>query len=205
VYMNDIKEDLCKFGLRIVQAGLSAGAGGNISVRDGAMIWMKPSGYSMDELVPDCLCGLDMESGKQCAGDAEPTTEFNMHLAVYREREDVNAVFHTHPPWMTGLISAGVPYRPLTTESIGYLGRVIHLPYEIPQSEMLAKQVGNASKNYETMLLPNHGIVAVGSTQREAFHRSLVAEDTAKSIIAASLVGAPQFLSDKQIQEILEP
>ncbi len=203
--MNDIKEELCSFGLRIVHAGLSAGAGGNISARDGDVIWMKPSGYSMDELVPDCLCGLELESGRQCAGNAEPTSEYNMHLAVYRVRVDVTAVYHTHPPWMTGLISAGVPYRPLTTESVGYLGRVIHLPYEVPQSKMLAEQVGEAAKDHETLLLPNHGIVTVGSTQREAFHRSLVAEDTAKSIVAASLVGNPQYLSERQVQEILEP
>jgi L-fuculose-phosphate aldolase len=125
-----------------------------------------------------------------------------MHLAVYRARLDINAVFHTHPPWLTGVISSGVKYRPLTTESVGYLGRVIHLPYEVPQSKMLADQVGSAVVDHETLLLPNHGIVVVGSTQREAFHRSLVAEDTAKSIVAANIVGKPQYLSEQQIEKI---
>jgi ribulose-5-phosphate 4-epimerase/fuculose-1-phosphate aldolase len=56
--------------------------------------------------------------------------------------------------------------------------------------------------DHETLLLPNHGIVVVGSTQREAFHRSLVAEDTAKSIVAANIVGKPQYLSEQQIEKI---
>ena len=200
IVMSDVKEELCEFGRRIVRAGLSAGAGGNISARDGDTIWMKPSGYSMDELTPHNLCGLNLLSGMQSAGSENPTTEYMMHLTVYRERSDINAVFHTHPPWMTGIISAGVPYRPLTTESVGYLGRVIHLPYEVPQSAMLAEQIGEAAKQHETLLLPNHGIVVLGTTQREAFHRSLVAEDSAKSIIAASLVGKPQYLSEEQIR-----
>jgi L-fuculose-phosphate aldolase len=201
--MTDIRTELSNYGTRIVRAGLSAGAGGNISARDGDVVWMKPSGFAMDELTPDNLCGLILATGEQSSGEAAPTTEFNMHLAVYRARPDVTAVFHTHPPWMTGIISAGVPFQHLTTEGIGYLGRVIHLPYEVPQSDTLAVQVGEASRNHETMLLPNHGIVTVGASLREAYHRSLVAEDTAKSVIAASLVGKPQFLSDQQISEIL--
>jgi L-fuculose-phosphate aldolase len=200
--MEDIRKQLCDYGRRIVSAGLSAGAGGNISARDGNTVWMKPSGHAMDELTPDSLCGMDRSSGQQVSGEAAPTTEFNMHLAVYRARDDVHAVFHTHPPWLTGVISAGVPFRVLTTETIGYLGRIIHLPYEVPQSSMLAKQVGEAASDHDTLLLPNHGIVTLGETTREAYHRSLVAEDTAKSIVAASMVGKPQYLSDEQIETI---
>lgn len=200
--MSDIRGTLCQYGGRLVDTGLCAGTGGNISARDGSIIWMKPSGFAADELTPENLCGLDLETGEQRHGETTPTTEFNMHLAVYRARPDVAAVFHSHPPWLTGVISAGVPFQHLTTEGIGYLGRVIHLPYEVPQSAMLAAQVGEASCEHETMLLPNHGVVIVGSTIREAFHRSLVAEDTAKSILAASLIGTPQFLSEAQIRRV---
>ncbi len=202
--MSSIRDELCDYGKRVACAGLCAGTGGNISAREGNTVWMKPSGFAMDELTPENLCGLMLDTGEQRFGSAAPTTEFNMHLAVYRARPDVVAAFHTHPPWLTGVISAGVPFRHLTTEGIGYLGRVIHLPYEVPQSAMLADQVGEASREHETMLLPNHGVVTVGTTIREAFHRSLVAEDTAKSIMAASLVGKPRFLAEEQVTEILE-
>jgi len=164
---------------------------------------MSPSGFALDELTPENLCGVDLRSGDQVAGASAPTTEFNMHLAVYRVRPEVNAVFHTHPPWLTGLISAGVPFRQLTTESVGYLGRVIHLPYEVPQSAALASQVGEAARNHETLLLPNHGVVTLGVNPREALHRSLVAEDSAKSILAATLMGKPEFLSVDRIAKIL--
>ncbi|MBT3191140.1 MAG: class II aldolase/adducin family protein [Verrucomicrobia bacterium] len=201
--MKTVLEQLCDYGAKASTLGLCAGTGGNISARDGDVIWMKPAGYSMDELTPELLPGLDLTSGTQVHGETAPTSEYDMHLSVYRVRPDVTSVFHMHPPWLTGIISAGVPFRPLTTESVGYLGRVIHLPYEVPQSSMLAAQVRDAVRDHDTLLLPNHGLVTVGQDPREAYHRSLVAEDTAKSILAAAIVGTPQFLSDEQVCTLL--
>jgi len=192
---------LVLYGRRIAAAGLCAGTGGNISAREGETIWMKPAGFAMDELTFDNLCGMDLD-GTRITDAHEPTSEYRLHLAVYAARPDVQAVFHTHPPWLTGVIRAGVAFQRLTTESIGYLGRIIHLPYVRPQSGALARQVADAARAYDTLLLPNHGIVTMGADPREAYHRSLVAEDTARSIVAAAIVGKPQYLNDQQIKEI---
>jgi L-fuculose-phosphate aldolase len=197
----DTRALLVEYGRRVAAAGLSAGTGGNISAREGDVVWMKPAGFAMDELTVDNLCGLRLD-GACVAGNHAPTSEFRLHLAVYAVRPDVKAVFHTHPPWLTGVISADVGFRRLTTESVGYLGRIIHLPYVRPQSEELARQVGDAARDYDTLLLPNHGIVTMGGSAREAFHRSAVAEDTAKSILAASIIGKPQYLGEQQIHEM---
>lgn len=194
-----VRDLLIEYGRRVSTDGLSAGTGGNISAREGGVVWMKPAGFAMDELTLDNLCGLNLHDGSVCSGTYAPTSEFRLHLAVYRARPEIHAVFHTHPPWLTGVISCGVPFRMLTTESVGYLGRIIHLPYVQPQSDALAQQVGEAAVNYDTLLLSNHGIVTMGVTSREAFHRSAVAEDTAKSIIGAGIAGVPQFLTDEQI------
>lgn len=197
-----VREQLVEYGHRTAAAGLCAGTGGNISAREGDMIWMKPTGLAMDELTVENLCGLRAACGTQCAGMETPTSEYRLHLAVYQVRPDVQAVFHTHPPWLTGVISAGVQFHNLTIETIGYLGRIVHLPYVKPQSSALALQVGDAARAFDTLLLPNHGIVTMAATVREAFHRSAVAEDTAKSMVAACIVGRPQYLTDGQIAEI---
>ncbi len=195
------REQLVHYGQRIAAAGICAGTGGNISAREGDVIWMKPAGFAMDELTLDNLCGM-YPDGTRITDAHEPTSEYRLHLAVYAARPDVCSVFHTHPPWLTGVISAGVLFQRLTTESIGYLGRIIHLPYVRPQSGALARQVADAASEYDTLLLPNHGIVTMGGSAREAYHRSLVAEDTAKSIVAAGIIGKPQYLSEAQIKEI---
>ena len=73
--MSSIREDLLKYGIKIAQAGLVAGAGGNISARDGNLIWMKPSGFAMDDMSPADLCGMDLATGKQVRGKNKPTSE----------------------------------------------------------------------------------------------------------------------------------
>jgi len=84
--MNQKCAELIKYGKKIVQANLVAGAGGNISARDGRTIWMKPSGFALDEMTPGDLCGLDLATGRQVRGVNKPTSEYNMHLAIYRIR-----------------------------------------------------------------------------------------------------------------------
>ena len=201
--MTSIKEDLVRYGIKIAQARLVAGAGGNISARDGNTIWMKPSGFAMDELTPDSLCGMDLESGKQVAGDGRPTSEVNMHLGIYRVRPDVVAVFHTHSAWASGVISSGVELGPMFAEFVNDLGRVTTVPYVTPTTQNLADTMADAARDHDTIFMVNHGVLAVGQNMKQAFYRVAVVEDAAKSMVAACAVGTPKFLTRNQCDEIL--
>lgn len=201
--MNDIRDEIVKYGAKTVQAGLVAGAGGNISAREGGIVWMKPSGLAMDQLSPDDLCGMDLETGRQQTGSRKPTTEVDMHLAVYRARPDVMAICHTHSPWASGVISSGVELKPMFAEFVVDLGRVGNLPYITPGTLALANAVGGKIKNHDTLFMANHGILAVGATMQQAYFRCVVVEDAGKSMVAATIVGKPRFLNKKQIKELL--
>ncbi len=201
--MGSIQQDLAAFGKKIVSAGLVAGAGGNISARDGSTVWMKPSGFAMDEMEADDLCGIELASGKQIAGRSKPTSEVNMHLAAYRARPDILAVFHTHSPWASGVISSGIEMKPMFPEYVNDLGRRGTIPYILPTTKELAKAVGRVAKTCDTLFLVNHGVVALGTTMKQAYYRCLVVEDAAKSLVAASIVGKPIFLTEEQAAEIL--
>ena len=201
--MSDVRDELVKYGARTVQAGLVAGAGGNISARDGGIVWMKPSGLAMDELKPGDLCGMDLKTGRQKTGSRRPTTEVDMHLAVYRERPDVMAICHTHSPWASGVISSGAELKPMFAEFIVDLGRVGKVPYITPTTASLAEAVGNKIRNHDTLFMVNHGVLAVGSTMQQAYFRCVVVEDAAKSLLAASIVGKPRFLGKKQIKDLM--
>jgi L-fuculose-phosphate aldolase len=198
-----IQQELVKFGLKIYQSGLVAGAGGNISAREGSMVWMKPSGFAMDELTAEDLCGMDILSGKQVKGRNRPTSEVNMHLGVYRVRPDVMAVFHTHSAWASGVVSAGVELKPMFAEFVNDLGRVTTVPYVTPTTQRLADAMSAAAKEHETVFMVNHGVLAVGVSMKQAFFRCQVAEDAAKSLVAACVVGKPKFLTEQEAQEIL--
>jgi len=201
--MTDIRQELVNYGVKTVRAGLVAGAGGNISAREGERVWMKPSGIAMDDMSPDDLCGMNLETGEQIAGSNKPTSEVNMHLAVYRSRPEVRAVFHTHSPWASGVISAGVEMQPMFAEFVCDLGRVGTLEYITPTTSRLADAMAEKTRECDTVFMINHGVLAVGLTVREAFYRVVVVEDAAKSLVAASVVGQPRFFTEEQVAEIL--
>jgi len=201
--MANVRVELVKYGRKIAQFGLVAGAGGNISARDGHLVWMKPSGFAMDEMGPDDLCGLNLESGEQVAGKNKPTSEFNMHLAIYRVRPEVTAVFHTHSPWASGVISSGVKLKPMSAEFINDLGRVTTIPYVTPTTVDLANVMANAAKNHDTIFMVNHGVLALGRVMNQAFYRCRVVENAAISLMAASAVGEPRFLTPRQQAQLI--
>lgn len=201
--MASIRSDLITYGIKIARAGLVAGAGGNISARDGRIVWMKPSGFAMDDMAPADLCGMDLATGKQVRGRNKPTSEVNMHLGIYRARPDTQVIFHVHSPWASGIFSSGAQLKPMFAEFVCDLGRVGTIPYITPTTQALADAVTEAGKKYDTLFMENHGMIAQGANARQAFYRCLVVEDAAKSMIAAAIVGKPRFLTPKQQQDLM--
>ena len=201
--MPGIREELVKYGVKIVQAGLVAGAGGNISAREGGLVWMKPSGVAMDEMAPADLCGMDLATGKQVEGSHKPTSEVNMHLAIYRVRPELRAVFHTHSPWASGVISSGVQLKAMFAEFLNDLGRTGTLPYVTPTTQKLADAMGRKVKACDTVFMVNHGVLATGCNMKQAYFRCLVVEHAAISMVAAAAVGRPCFLTAKQGRELM--
>ncbi len=200
--MGLVRQDLARFGRLLAEFGLTSGAGGNISARDGRLIWVKPSGLAMSELKGTDMCCVDVASGKQIEGKLKPTSELPMHLAIYRARADVQAIFHTHSPWASGVVSAGIDPRPMFAEVVNDLGEVATVPYKMTSTQDLADAVAEAAKDHETIFLVNHGVVVLGKTMKQALFRAQVAEDAAKSFVAASVVGQPAFLTEAQIAEL---
>lgn len=201
--MATIRDELIAYGRKIYQAHLVVGAGGNISARDGETIWMKPSGFAMDDMGPEDLCGMDLASGRQICGPHRPTSEVNMHLGIYRVRPDVKVVFHTHSPWACGVVSAGVELRPMFAEFVNDLGRRTAVPYITPTTQALADAIAEAAREHETIFMANHGAVCLGVNMKQAYYRCLIVEDAAKSMVAAAIVGRPQFLTAEQEADLM--
>lgn len=201
--MATVTAELVEYGIKIARAGLVAGAGGNISAREGNIVWMKPSGFAMDDMSPDDLCGMDLRTGEQAKGTNRPTSEVNMHLGIYRVRPEIRAIFHTHSPWASGVISSGAEFRPMFAEFVNDLGRVSTVPYVTPTTQGLADKMAAAARTSDTIFMVNHGVLAVGLNAKQAFYRVAVVEDAAKSLVAAAVVGAPKFFTPEQVDEIL--
>lgn len=200
--MKSIRDELIKYGAKI--AG-SSGAffGGNISAREGNMIWIQPDGFAFEERRASDLCGLELKTGRHVRGKNRPSPEAGVHLAVYRARPDVAAVFHAHSPWVTGVISAGKKFRPMFMEFVNDLGRTGSIPYFAPATDALNRRIADAAKNHDTIFMVNHGMLAMGLNLKQAFFRCMVAEDAAKSLVSASIAGKPLFLNQACVHRIL--
>ena len=101
---------------------------------------------------------------RSCAGDRKPSSEMQMHLVVYRQRPDVGAVVHAHPPIATGFAVAGIPLdRAVLAEVVTTLGSIPIAEYGTPSTRELADTVAPYVKAHDGMLLANHGALALGA------------------------------------------
>ena len=114
--------------------------------------------------------------GKKLAGDREASSELPMHLEIYRNRPDVNAVVHAHPPTATGFAVAGIPLtRAVLAEVVTTLGSIPIAEYGTPSTAELPEAVRKYIKAHDGMLLANHGAVTCGqrvSTRTSRWKRS---------------------------------
>ncbi len=101
------REEIVRVGRLMFDKGWIAANDGNITVRlEEGRVLATPRGVSKGMLKPEDLVVVDM-AGNKISGPLEVTTEIGMHLTIYRERPDVRAVVHAHPPTATGFAVAG--------------------------------------------------------------------------------------------------
>ena len=149
-------------------------------------------------LTEEQLVVIDVE-GRKLRGKGEPTSEMAMHLACYRERPDVRAVIHAHPPLAIGFTIAGVSLaRCVLPEVVLTLGVVPTLDYVTTGTPALAQQVGEASRDNDAMLMDRHGAVALGGDLLEAFCRLETLEHTARITMVARSLGQVRELPPKE-------
>lgn len=200
--MKSIRDELVQYGAKIVKT-LVTNLGGNISAREGDKIWIQPDDFTFAEMRPADLCGIELKTGHQFQGKNRLSPEANMHRAIYRARPDIVAIVHTHSDWVIGVISAGKKFRPMFAEFVNDLGRTGSVPYLTPATPALTHRMVQCAKDHDTIFMINHGMLTMGVNLKQAFYRCVVAEDAAKSLVAAFLAGQPLFLNQRQINKIL--
>jgi L-fuculose-phosphate aldolase len=199
--------ELTRYARRIVERGLAAGPGGNVSVREGARIWISPSGFPLDLIERDDWVPMEIVTGRIEREGPRPSSEFEMHLEIYRARPDVNAVVHTHPPVTIGVISAGIrEIPPMFPDYVAIAGTVGMIEYVVPCSPELAAAVRQEimAPGMGALLMQNHGLLTVGGSVREAYYRTEVIEEAARIYWVARSVGTPQVLTAAQSAAILD-
>ncbi len=199
-----LKQEICEIGRRIYDRGLVAAFEGNISARLGPdRVLCTPSLVCKGRLKPEDLCVVDM-AGKQSSGERKRSSEIFLHLAVYRERPDVEAVIHTHPPHTVAfaLTHTKLP-QCVTAEVEVFLGEVPLAPYATPGTPELGETIVPFVRDSNATILSNHGAVSWGRTLDEALNRTEILEAYCRTLLLARQLGPLQRLTDQNMRDLL--
>ena len=200
----NIREKVCEAGRNLWKLGFVAANDGNISVKlpDGNFL-TTPTGVSKGVLTPEMLVKMDENNNVlEFTEGYRPSSEFKMHLRCYKERPDINAVVHAHPPVATGYAVAHIPLDDYSmSEAIMFLGSVPIAPYATTGSTEVADSVIPFLPCHDTILLMNHGALTVGVDITQAYFRMETLEHFAKVSLTARLLGGAKPLPEDKILE----
>jgi L-fuculose-phosphate aldolase len=200
-----LRADIVEVGRRMYARGYTASNDGNISVRLGAdRLLMTPKSVCKGFMTPDMMCITDLE-GRKLQGERDPSSEMLMHLEVYRQRPDVQAVVHAHPPTATGFAVAGIPLdRAVLAEVLTTLGSIPIAEYATPSTKELPEAVRKYIKAHDGMLLANHGALTVGADLFGAYFKMETIEHFAKISLVARLLGRENLISREEVLRLQE-
>jgi L-fuculose-phosphate aldolase len=128
-----------------------------------------------------------------------------MHLEVYRQRPDVQALIHAHPPLATAFSIAGVSLaRCVVPEVIVTLGSIATTGYATPGTEEVPGSIRHAVRDHDALILAHHGSLTLGKTLWEAYLRLEKVEHTAQITLTAQQLGRVSTLTPEEVSKLAQ-
>ena len=199
------KEQVVRYGKKLIDRRLTTGSGGNISVcnREKNLVAISPSGLDYYETTPEDIVILDI-NGNLVEGKHRPSSEAGMHLAFYKNRADVSGIVHTHSKFATAIACMGWEL-PAVHYLIGMAGhRVKCTGYATYGSDELAKKALETIGDSNAVLLANHGLIALGEDVDRAFSTAEHLEFVSEVYYLTKTLGTPNILSDENMDEVMK-
>jgi len=206
--MPSVSEDQYRVGITrfchlIYEKGYVASTDGNVSARlpDGH-IMCTPTISNKGFVKPDDMVIIDMKAQK-IKGERKASSEIAMHLLIYEMRPDIHAVVHAHPPCATAYAAAGIPLnKALISEVVLALGCVPLAEYGTPGTPELSNRLRPFVKDFDALLMANHGVVTYGVDLEDAFNRMDTVEHFAKISIYTKILGRERLLSSEDVEKL---
>ena len=202
----EIKDQMCDVCHKMWQLGWVAANDGNVSVKleDGTFL-ATPTGISKSFITPEKIVHIDKDANIiEANGDYRPSSEIKMHLICYKEREDVGAVLHAHPPVATGYAVANVPLDEYSMiETVIAIGSIPVTPYGTPSTYEVPDAIAPYLGEHDVVLLQNHGALSVGADLLTAYYRMETLELFAKISLNSHLLGGAKEISRPNIDKLI--
>ncbi len=200
--MKKIVKELIKYGKRAGKKNFTPGVSGNISARHGENIIITTSGSANGYLNEDDFVVIDFE-GKVVKGKKKPSSEKMLHVEFYKKRPDVNYILHVHSPYLSTFASCGKALdEPIMAENVFYFGHIPIAEYGLPSSMDLVEKTAKYFKDFNVVLMANHGVIVGDSTLEGAYLKLELAESYAQVVLNTKLLGGAVLLNEKQVEKI---
>lgn len=204
-YRNDLesRQQVVAAQQHLVNAGLTSGASGNVSVRTDDGMLITPTGIQPKDLGPEYIVHMKSD-GTVDEGELSPSSEWRMHADIYATKPALQAVVHCHSNYATILACArrSIPAHHYMIAATGGYGIPL-ARYAIFGSQSLSDAALKALSTSLACLLANHGQLATGSDLPGALKLAELVEELARWYWGALLIGGPKLLDKKQMDEAL--
>lgn len=201
-----LREEVCALHAHLPANGLVSWTSGNISGRlpGGERMLIKPSGVLFEELAPDNMCDVHIETLDN-RGPLKYSSDTATHAYIYRHMPHVGGIVHTHSPYATAWAAVGEPIPCFLTAMADEFGGPIPVGgFALIGGEEIGKEVvrvltGHASP---ALVMMNHGVFAIGKTPRDAVKAAVMCEDVARTSYLARTLGEPRALPEGAIDRL---
>jgi L-ribulose-5-phosphate 4-epimerase len=197
-----LRREVCAMNLELPKQGLVTWTSGNVSGRDPetGYVVIKPSGVRYEELAPDNMVVVDL-AGRVVEGPLRPSVDTATHLVVYRERPDVGGMVHTHSPYATSFALLGLSIPVYLTAMADEFGTAIPCgAYCEIGGEAIGREIVRSIGRSPAILIRSHGVFTIGPSPTASVKASVMAEDVAKTVHLAMLLGKPEPIPDDEVE-----
>ncbi|QDU78879.1 Methylthioribulose-1-phosphate dehydratase [Polystyrenella longa] len=200
-----LKEQICEIGRRVYNKDFAAANDGNISIRVGENeVLCSPTMICKGFMKPEDICMVDLD-GNQLAGTRKRTSEILLHLTIMKERPDVKAVVHCHPPHATAFAVAREPIPQCVLPEVEvFMGEVPMAPYETPGGQEFADTVKPFLKSTNTIILTGHGTVTFGKDLEDAYWKTEILDAYCRILLLSKQLGKINYFSEGEQRELLD-
>ncbi|SET32418.1 class II aldolase/adducin family protein [[Clostridium] polysaccharolyticum] len=201
----EAKNLILEVGRRMYEKNYVVSNDGNITCKvSDYEVWATPTGVSKGFMKEEMLSKMDLD-GNVIEGTYKISSEVKMHLRIYKENEDIRAVVHAHPLVATSFSIAGIPLDSRTlAEGVVQLGVVPCTPFAMPGSNDVPDFVAPYCKEYNAVLLGNHGAVTWGDDLMQAYYRMESLEYFANILLNTRyIIGKANEFTDEQVDGLI--
>lgn len=197
------REQICRFGRKLLEDRLTKGTSGNLSIynREAGLVAISPSGIDYLETSTEDIVILDLD-GNIVEGKRKPSSEHALHRIIYKNREDISAIVHTHSTFSTVLSCLGWDL-PAVHYMITLAGEDVRCSrYATFGTEELAHNALQAMSDRNAVFLANHGLATAGADLAAAYAVAIEIEFCAELYWRSRCVGKPVLLEKTEMESM---